>query len=579
MNGKRLKEWIWVILLLAGIFSQASAQQMKISAGRMHSVGICLNDNGKVISWGGNDQGQLGDCTFVDRSSPGNSSLLSGARVISAGRAHTCIIKQDSTVWCWGMNDDGQLGIGNNTDRPYPVQVPGINNAIDIVAGRYFTGCLRADSTIWTWGDNSLGQLGDSSFTNRNSPVRVRTTRKFIKIGGTYNHLLAILPNDSVMAWGWNSVYQLGDGTTTNRYAPVTVQGIDSVIMVTGGKEFSILLRRNGTVYTWGESSDGRLGLNCLSTGADRVFPLLVPGINQITKVVCGEYHCYALAQDGSLYGWGDNGNRAVGNNSSSDQLCPEQLMGAQGPGSYLEDIVDVAAGFYHGLAINAAGTFFAWGKNSEGNCGQGFFGADIPYARIIGAMCNGAPMPVEYSWINARVKEDGRVNLDWASNSEMNLSHYRAEKSIDGIHFQSFAKVNRQNVNLNAATYSSDDLSPGKGHVYYRVTGVDFNGSEHCSEIKALFIDENTQSGGLRASVWPNPTNEILHLSFGTESKSQVKVALLNQMGQILKTQEIFPEDATQTEFNIKGLAPGFYFLQISQGGSSVIERVMVTR
>ncbi|MBU1380302.1 hypothetical protein KKD49_05700, partial [Myxococcota bacterium] len=46
---------------------------------------------------------------------------------ISAGKIHTCALKNDGSAYCWGHNNDGNLGIGNfdmEVLRPTPVKQP-----------------------------------------------------------------------------------------------------------------------------------------------------------------------------------------------------------------------------------------------------------------------------------------------------------------------------------------------------------------------------------------------------------------------------------------------------------------------
>ena len=80
---------------------------------------------------------------------------------IAAGRAHTCALRADGTVGCWGDNIEGQLGDGTTTNRSTPVTVSGLANVVAVAAGNHHTCALRADGTVRCWGSNSAGELGD----------------------------------------------------------------------------------------------------------------------------------------------------------------------------------------------------------------------------------------------------------------------------------------------------------------------------------------------------------------------------------------------------------------------------------
>ena len=63
-------------------------------------------------------QGQLGDGTIVNSSTPEDvSGLSSGVAAISAGANHTGTVTTSGGVKCWGANYAGQLGDGTATNR------------------------------------------------------------------------------------------------------------------------------------------------------------------------------------------------------------------------------------------------------------------------------------------------------------------------------------------------------------------------------------------------------------------------------------------------------------------------------
>ena len=85
---------------------------------------------------------------------------------------HTVVLKADGRVMAFGDNDSGQLGDGSTTKRANPVEVAalGRDNA-QIAAGENHTVVLKADGCVMAFGYNSHGQLGDGSTTDRRNPV------------------------------------------------------------------------------------------------------------------------------------------------------------------------------------------------------------------------------------------------------------------------------------------------------------------------------------------------------------------------------------------------------------------------
>lgn len=99
-----------------------------IAAGGYHS--LALKNGGTLWAWGENYSTQLGDGTTTNRLTPvqvldpgDNSGYLTGITEIAAGIYHSLALKNDGTLWAWGGNYNGQLGNGTTNDSSSPVQV------------------------------------------------------------------------------------------------------------------------------------------------------------------------------------------------------------------------------------------------------------------------------------------------------------------------------------------------------------------------------------------------------------------------------------------------------------------------
>src|SRR5687768_16187039 len=73
-------------------------------------------DDGRVMCFGSNDAGQLGDETTDDRVVPEPVAVPDIITVLAASSQHTCGRTNLGTLYCWGRNLDGQLGTGSPTD-------------------------------------------------------------------------------------------------------------------------------------------------------------------------------------------------------------------------------------------------------------------------------------------------------------------------------------------------------------------------------------------------------------------------------------------------------------------------------
>lgn len=86
-----------------------------------------LSQSGVVQCWGWNYRGQLGDGTMDDSLTPVTVVGLGGkAEELACGSEFTCARLTSGRVTCWGANYHGQLGDGTYVHRSTPVEVKGL---------------------------------------------------------------------------------------------------------------------------------------------------------------------------------------------------------------------------------------------------------------------------------------------------------------------------------------------------------------------------------------------------------------------------------------------------------------------
>ena len=186
---------------------------------------------GTVVCWGENLNGELGDGTTTRRLLPTPVVGLTSVAEIAtgAGGKHACARRTTGELLCWGSNANGEVGDGTTTNRTTPVAVSGLDMATSLsVGGRDTSGhtCATVSTgELSCWGGNMQGQLGDGSTTSRSAPVTVSGLADIVEVAAGGRHTCARRVGGTVVCWGANTSGQLGDGTIVNRLTPVAVTG------------------------------------------------------------------------------------------------------------------------------------------------------------------------------------------------------------------------------------------------------------------------------------------------------------------------------------------------------------------
>lgn len=350
---------------------------------------VALLGDGRLLTWGWNSFGQLGDGTLTDRSTafivPAFPPAERSVTTVIAGSLHTLALLDDGRLFAWGGNTYGQLGDGTTTRRTSPTIVPDfppMGSAISLLAaGERHTAAVLSDGSLYTWGDNLFGQLGNGSEGEGTSANRPTLVPHFPPAGSTITTVAAgqffnaaVLSDGSLYAWGANEFGQIGDGTTNPRPSPTLVADFPpagtTITSVALGLHHSAALLSDGSLYMWGRNSFGQLGDG---TTEQRNRPTRVPAFppagTTVSAIALGAYHTLALLDEGRRYAWGWNVEGELGDGTIAQRNSPTLVpaFGAGGVG-----IAAVTAAFSHSVALLSDGSLYSWGRNNESQLGHG---------------------------------------------------------------------------------------------------------------------------------------------------------------------------------------------------------------
>jgi hypothetical protein len=163
--------------------------------------------------------------------------------------------------------------------------------------------------------------------------------------------------------------------------------------------------------------------------------------------------------------------------------------------------------------------------------------------------------LPVTLTSFDATVVNDDEVLLDWKTESEYNNDYFEVERSADGVDFTSIGKVLGNGTTTSAHTYQLVDRTPVTGVNYYRLRQVDFDGTEHYSQVRAVEI---IRVATVTVGLYPVPAVDVLNVT-NVETGSLLSVYDLTGK----KLVEVNAE-AMNAMLDLNRLAPGTYLLKI---------------
>ena len=385
--------------------NQANALVTKviyISAGSYHSIAV--NSNGDLYSWGWNGQGQLGNGTNTDSNVPlpvrAAGTPMAGKKIVhvSTGgnfyKGSSLALSSEGKVYSWGANDQGQLGNGTATNSNLPVEVKtegtpmAGKKIVQTAIGVTHSMALDSEGKVYSWGENVNGLLGTGDAIPTLSPVLVRTGgtpmagKKIVQISAGGAHSMALDSEGNIYAWGWGGEGQLGNGENNNSNVPILVKkegtGLEgkTIKKVMAGGMFSMVLTSDGSLYSWGKNNYGQIG-DGTTNNYNLAVAVKTEGTPMAGKTVVdfsiSNEHTVALMSDGQIYAWGRNESGQLGDGTNTASTLPVAVRTVGTPFAGKKAVQVVAGGWEgaHSLALGTDGTVYSWGRNLNGQLGD----------------------------------------------------------------------------------------------------------------------------------------------------------------------------------------------------------------
>jgi len=243
--------------------------------------------------------------------------------------------------------------------------------------------CAEEGGVLWCWGNNPNGQLGNGTTTNSSLPVKVDTSVMSQPVTGfaAGGGQSCAVSGGAVYCWGYSMDGRLGIGyaTTTNNLTPTpilttNITGTPTAVSSLGPSTCAIYSEK---VYCWGTNNSGQIGQGATSPVEMTPLSVLTTDMsNPIVELSTGTYHSCAVDDAGQIWCWGRNSNGQLGDGNTTG--LPGSTNGTPYPvqvdmsGMNGETAVSVTAGGIHSCAIVTDGTVYCWGGNTYGQLGDG---------------------------------------------------------------------------------------------------------------------------------------------------------------------------------------------------------------
>ncbi|CDW78489.1 UNKNOWN [Stylonychia lemnae] len=309
---------------------------------------------------------------------------------IESGKHHSMALTQDGLLYVWGLGLNGQLGLSIDQHLTYQNKVNGqfldvllkfLVNLINIdqerfqqnttmTIGSYHSFVINQAGQLFGCGQSLNGKLGieaDNKAVTQFIHIRVVENGQEIKFKqiACGNEFTLALSNEG-------DIYSTGSGE-------FNIHGIaqtSSIVLINSSERNCAAIDNDGRAYVWGDNSHFQCGNpNDIKPTGDDLISAFQPFQRlydqfRVNAVACGGYHTLFLTSDKSVYSLGSNQYGQLGLCLSDDNQSYRDPMKIK----FFQDkiITAISCGSFHSIAVTIEGYAYSWGRNDQGQLGQG---------------------------------------------------------------------------------------------------------------------------------------------------------------------------------------------------------------
>lgn len=360
-----------ILILLFALCSRSLGEGSANTIAMLRNGGsfvFVVKENGQILGWGDNREGQLGaeKAKLLLKPTPVAEGLDGNELAdIQCGNENSLFLMKDGTVFTCGSHYHGAQGLGKVSHHVLiPTQIPELKNIVQIACGFGHNAALDRDGHIWAWGRNDHGQLGIGNKKEQASPVMLDIEGIVeITCGGKF--IIAKDKQGQFWGWGYNEYFVLTDQKQKDILSPVLLPGFDdlNIVAFSGGSDCAFWLDDQGRLWARGRNDFRQLGSSeAKGKAVAQLVQVDIP--EKVASVVAYSSAVIALTEEKNVYVWGNltAGQSGIGKSTSSLPI----LSWDKG------DAEEIANGSLICSVRTSDGKIYITGYNKYGQLGDG---------------------------------------------------------------------------------------------------------------------------------------------------------------------------------------------------------------